>query len=143
MNHIKNSQFLLVVIGALLCEHCLASPPAEHSTVEELLRIDSRMALESARRQVFVTPSGSALSAPVNDSPVLVAIYGTGRNLSAEVLIGGRTVVYHGKARQPVSGLSLGYSLERIAPPCVYFLKKTAQSDQSSQEITCLEFSTP
>ena len=110
---------------------------AGSSTVEELLNLDSRAALELARRQVFGGSSGNTSPAHSNDSPVLVAIYGTGRNLSAELLIGGRTVIFHGTGKQPVSGVPHGYALERIAPPCVYLTKDQAQ------EVACMELRTP
>jgi len=112
-------------------------PLTGSSTVEELLRLDSRAALELARRKVFGGPHGTASSGVSNDIPVLVAIYGTGRNLSAELLIAGRTVIYHGTGKQPVSGVPHGYTLERIAPPCVYLTKDQAQ------EIACMELRTP
>jgi len=107
------------------------------ATVEELLRLESRAALEAARRQVFGVAPGSAAMTTSNDLPELVAIYGSGRNLSAELLIAGRTVIYHGRSKQSVNGMSHGYALERISPPCVY-LKK----DQS-QQIACMELRTP
>ena len=110
---------------------------AGSSTVEELLRLDSRAALELARRQVFGGSPGATPAVVPNDAPVLIAIYGTGRNLSAELLIAGRTVIYHGKGKQSVSGIPHGYTLERIAPPCVYLLKDEAQ------EIACMELRTP
>ena len=109
----------------------------ESATVEELLRLESRAALDAARRQVFGTVTGTVSAATSNDLPVLVAIYGTGRNLSAELLIAGRTVIYHASGKQSVSGIPHGYALERIAPPCVYLMK-----DQS-QQIACLELLTP
>jgi len=113
-------------------------PLTSSATVEELLRLDSRAALEVARKQVFgAVPGAPGLADSASELPELVAIYGTGRNLSAELLIAGRTVIYHGASRQSVSGVTHGYALERIAPPCVY-LKK----DQS-QEIACLEMRTP
>lgn len=112
-------------------------PFTESMTVEELLRLDSRAALDVARRQVFGTAPGTTSAGTSSDLPVLVAIYGTGRNLSAELLIGGRTVIYHGSGKQSVSGMAHGYALERIAPPCVYLTK-----DQS-QQIACLEMRTP
>jgi hypothetical protein len=109
----------------------------ESSTVEELLNLESRAALELARRQVFGGPLGITSSTLSNDLPALVAIYGTGRNLSAELLIAGRTVIFHGTGKQPVSGVSHGYALERISPPCVYLTK-----DQT-QEVVCMELRTP
>lgn len=112
-------------------------PVTALTTVEELLQLESRAALETARRQVFGTSPGSISAASSSDRPVLVAIYGTGRNLSAEVLIDGRLVIFYGASKKPVSGIANGYGLERIAPPCIYLTK-----DQS-QEITCLEISAP
>jgi hypothetical protein len=112
-------------------------PISGSTTVEELLRLDSLAALEVARKQVFSVAPGDPGHANSNHLPELVAIYGTGRNLSAELLIAGRTVIYHGTSKQSVSGVSHGYQLDRIAPPCVYLTK-----DQS-QQISCLELRTP
>lgn len=112
-------------------------PVTALTTVEELLQLESRAALDTARRQVFGTRPGSVSAATPIDRPVLVAIYGTGRNLSAEVLIDGRLVIFYGAGKKPVSGIASGYGLERIAPPCIYLTK-----DQT-QEITCLEMPAP
>lgn len=112
-------------------------PASSSTTVEELLRLDSLAALEVARRQVFSVVPGDSGSAISNHLPELVAIYGTGRNLSAELLISGRTVIYHGSAKQTVSGVTQGYTLDRIAPPCVYLTKN------QSQQIACLESHSP
>jgi hypothetical protein len=112
-------------------------PVTALTTVEELLQLESRAALDTARRQVFGISPGSISAASPSDRPVLVAIYGMGRNLSAEVLIDGRLVIFYGASKKPVSGIANGYGLERIAPPCIYLTK-----DQS-QEITCLEISAP
>lgn len=109
----------------------------ENTTVEELLRLDSRAALDNARRQLFGAAPATTSAAISTELPVLVAIYGAGRNLSAELLIAGRTVIYHGSGKQSVSGIPHGYALERIAPPCVYLTK-----DQT-QQIACLEMRTP
>ncbi len=112
-------------------------PGAGMTTVEELLNLESRAALENARKQVFGSAPGSSVASASSEQPVLIAIYGTGRNLSAELFISGRTVIYHNKAKQSVSGLSHGYALERISPPCVYLTKG------QSQEIACLEMRAP
>ncbi len=129
--------FLLQPVQVFASEQKPEIPIAGSTTVEELLRLDSRAALERARRQVFGVAPGATVAAASNDLPVLIAIYGTGRNLSAELLIAGRTVIYHGTGKQSVSGVAHGYGLERIAPPCVYLTK-----DQS-QEIVCLESRVP
>lgn len=150
MNHFRNKHLLLKLffqatgLASLLPSLVLATPELKSenpvstlTTVEELLQLDSRAALEAARKQIFGVASGSMHAAPSSDRPVLVAIYGTGRNLSAEVLIDGRLVIYYGAGKKSVSGLSNGYGLERIAPPCIYLTK-----DQT-QEITCLEMTAP
>ncbi len=129
--------FLLQPVQAFAGEQKSEIPMTGTTTVEELLRLDARAALEAARRQVFGTAPGATVAAASNDLPVLIAIYGTGRNLSAELLIAGRTVIYHVAGKQPASGVAHGYGLERIAPPCVYLTK-----DQS-KEIVCLESRAP
>ncbi len=124
-------------IQVSVAQQMVQLPVAGMTTVEELLNLESRAALEHARKQVFGSATGSSVASASTEQPVLIAIYGTGRNLSAELLISGRTVIYHNKAKQSVSGLSYGYALERISPPCVYLTKG------QSQEIACLEMSAP
>lgn len=105
----------------------------DKSTVEDLLHFETRAAVQAARRQFFGKAEDSKTVASENEHPVLVAIYGTGRNLSAEVLIAGKTVIFHKGSKQTVSGRSHGYGLVRITPPCIHL-----QKDQS-QEISCLD----
>ena len=124
-------------IQVSFAEQKVQLPVAGMTTVEELLNLESRAALENARKQVFGSAAGSSVASAPTEQPVLVAIYGTGRNLSAELLISGRTVIYHNKGKHSISGLSHGYALERISPPCVYLTKG------QSQEIACLEMSAP
>lgn len=108
------------------------SPHTAQSTIEELLRLESRAALELARKKVFGHGSQEGTS-DVTESPVLIAIYGTQRRLSAEMRISRRTVIYHIGSKHAVSGDAQGYTLDRIAAPCVYLKKDLAQ------EVICLE----
>jgi hypothetical protein len=54
---------------------------------------------------------------------VLLAIYGVGQSLSAEVLIDAEPHVFKNRHRQAISGRSASYTLERIAPPCIHLKK--------------------
>jgi len=103
---------------------------AHQSTVDELLRLDSQAALLAARKNIFgvtqsVLPSPGTDAHPAESNQV-IAIYGTGRILTAEVLLESEPHVFKNSRTRPVWGPSLQYRLERIVPPCVY-LKKTGK----------------
>lgn len=118
---------ILVVAGLLRPAN--ADAPA---VVEELLKLDTQAALISARQKV-VGPL--TLSGPVtthNTGNVLLAIYGVGQSLTAEILLDSEPHVFKSRRQQPMSGRSVQYILERIAPPCVH-LKKL-----EDREILCL-----
>lgn len=104
----------------------------EPTVVEELLQLDTQAALLAARKKVVgpLTTPGSVSSLTTEN--VLLAIYGVGQSLSAEVLIDSEPHVFINRRSQAVSGRSVSYTLERIAPPCVY-LKK-----HESTETLCL-----
>jgi len=104
----------------------------EPTVVEELLQLDTQAALLAARKRVvgpLTTPGPVSSLATEN---VLLAIYGVGQSLSAEVLLDAEPHVFINRRSQAVSGRSVSYTLERIAPPCVY-LKKLENT-----EILCL-----
>jgi len=91
------------------------------TTIDELLRLDSQAALLAARKNIFGIDNH-----PPEGNQVL-AIYGIGKILTAEVLLDSEPHVFKNSRVRPVSGPSLLYRLERIVPPCVYF-KKSGQS---------------
>jgi hypothetical protein len=98
-----------------------ASDPNQLVLVDELLKIDTQAALVAARRSV------------VNDGEtMLLAIYGVGSSLTAELLIDAEPHVFRAARAQPVLGRTRSYTLERIAPPCIH-LRKSGVS-----EVFCL-----
>jgi len=101
------------------------------TTIDELLRLDSQAALLAARKNIFgLTQPTQAISGIDNHPPEgnqVLAIYGIGKILTAEVLLDSEPHVFKNSRVRPVSGPSLLYRLERIVPPCVYF-KKSGQS---------------
>lgn len=100
--------------------------------VEELLQLDTQAALLAARQKVvgpLTTPSPVTSLASEN---VLLAIYGVGQSLTAEVLLDAEPHVFITLQKKALSGRSGLYTLERIAPPCVH-LKKL-----ENPEILCL-----
>jgi len=113
-----------------------ATDPLPQSTIDELLRLDSQAALVAARKNIFgvvAAPDAGhdpALSAAQSNQ--VLAIYGLGKTLTAEVLLESEPHVFKSSRAKPVWGHLQQYTLERIAPPCVY-LKKIEQS-----EILCL-----
>lgn len=123
--------FFLTALISLSGATVLAREEATHqSTIDELLRLDSQAALLAARKNIFgvTQPSLSGHGAdphPVESNQV-IAIYGIGKILTAEVLLESEPHVFKHSRARPVWGPSLQYRLERIVPPCVH-LKKTGK----------------
>lgn len=116
------SVFFLSVMLLLagLLEHASAETP---SVVEELLKLDTQAALISARQKVVgpLTLSGPVTTHTTGN--VLLAIYGVGQSLIAEILLDSEPHVFKNRRQQPLSGRSVQYTLERITPPCVHLKK--------------------
>jgi len=104
----------------------------EPSVVEELLELDTQAALLAARRSVVGPLSSPGPAVALASENLLLAIYGVGQSLTAEVLLGSEPYVFKSRRAQPTSGRSMEYTLERIQPPCVY-LKK-----EGRPEVLCL-----
>jgi hypothetical protein len=104
---------------------------AHQTTIDELLRLDSQAALLAARKNIFGltqhTQASTGTDAHPPESNQVLAIYGIGKILTAEVLLDSEPHVFKNSRARPVWGPSLLYRLERIVPPCVYF-KKSGQS---------------
>jgi hypothetical protein len=96
----------------------------QQSTIDELLRLDSQAALLAARKNIFgITQhpqAGSGADVVRPESNQVLAIYGVGKLLTAEVLLDSEPHVFKHSRARPVWGPSLQYRLERILPPCVY-----------------------
>ena len=123
--------FFLIVLVLLNGATVLAREGAAHqSTIDELLRLDSQAALLAARKNIFgVTQpnlSGNGTETHPVESNQVIAIYGIGKILTAEVLLESEPHVFKHSRTRPVWGPSLQYRLERIVPPCVH-LKKTGK----------------
>ena len=103
----------------------------QQATIDELLQLDSQAALLAARKNIFgVThqpQAGSGTDAGRPDGNQVLAIYGIGKILTAEVLLDSEPHVFKQSRARPIWGPSLQYRLERILPPCVY-LKKAGQA---------------
>ena len=101
------------------------------STVDELLQLDSQAALLAAKKNIFgVTQqlqAGSGTAVGRSDGNQVLAIYGVGKMLTAEVLLESEPYVFRHSRTRPLWGSSLQYRLERISPPCVH-LKKAGQA---------------
>ena len=93
------------------------------AVVEELLKLDTQAALISARQKVVgpLTQSGPVTTHSTGN--VLLAIYGVGQSLTAEILLDSEPHVFKSRRQQPISGRSVQYILERITPPCVHLKK--------------------
>jgi hypothetical protein len=100
----------------------------EPSVVEELLQLDTQAALLAARKKIVgpLLAPGPVIAHSTEN--VLLAIYGVGHSLSAEVLLDGEPHVFKNKHTQAISGRSTSYTLDQITPPCIY-LKKHGNSE--------------
>lgn len=109
---------VFVLVG--LVGRVSAEAPA---VIEELLKLDTQAALISARQKVVgpLTLSGPATTH--SSGNVLLAIYGVGQSLTAEILLDSEPHIFKSRRQQPMSGRSVQYILERITPPCVYLRK--------------------
>ena len=143
ISHNKSVSFLrrfLCVAGITLSFNGAAvlarEQTAQQSTIDELLRLDSQAALLAARKNIFGMTqhpqAGSGIDAARPDRNQVLAIYGVGKLLTAEVLLDSEPHVFKHSRARPVWGPSLQYRLERILPPCVY-LKKSGQA-----QVICL-----
>ena len=130
---------------ALAGDAQMPSPPTdmrdptfpEYATVEELLRLDAQAALLAARRSVTNSLDERR---PLHAAPqgnALLAIFGTGRALNAEVQIGSRVYTYRSAMRRAVAGGASPYLLEKIDPPCVHL------SQGQQKEVLCLSRAQP
>jgi hypothetical protein len=113
------------------------APLSDRTTVEELLRLDTQFAINAARRKVFGVKEGDLSALALASHPTVQAIYGTGRTLTAEVLIDGRVHTFKSASRKSTAGTVSGYALERIAPPCIYLTK------EQNQEVFCMDVTRP
>ena len=95
----------------------------EPNVVEELLQMDTQAALLAARKKIIGPLSAPGPVTTHNSENVLLAIYGVGQSLSAEVLIDTEPHVFKSRHPQAISGRSASYTLERIAPPCIHLKK--------------------
>lgn len=114
-------------------------------TVEELMHLDAQAALRLARRQQFdELPSSSqrestagqqpdAGYSKAHTSPVVQAIYGMGRALTAEVQIGQDIHILGPRNKRSPEQGGTALVLERIDPPCVH-IKRDQQ-----KEVLCLQ----
>ena len=120
--------------GMLVCATTAvnANNPTQVITIDELLKLDTQAALIAARRSVVgsLERPGPAV---VNDSEMLLlAIYGVGKSLTAEILIDAEPHVFRAARAQPVLGRSRTHTLERIVPPCVHL------QNSGNPEVLCL-----
>ena len=136
-----NNQFVRPRGARLLCAAALVLLSAatvqaregatSQATIDELLRLDSQAALLAAKKNIFgLTQQAQArpgTDADPSESHQVLAIYGTGKILTAEVLLDSEPHVFKNSRARPVWGPSLLYRLDRIVPPCVYF-KKSGQA---------------
>lgn len=123
------SKFLIIVFLIYDAQISLAKEP---TVVEELLQLDTQAALLAARQKVVGPLTAPGPATRLATENLLLAIYGVGRYLTAEVLLDAEPHVFKSFRKKAISGRSGLYTLERIAPPCVH-LKKL-----ESPEILCL-----
>ncbi len=126
-----NILFFSVALWLLGATTALArETAAQQATIDELLRLDSQAALVAAKKNIFgvtqQTPADLGPNSEPSEGNQVLAIYGVGKILTAEVLLDSEPHVFKNSRARPVWGPSLLYRLERIVPPCVHF-KKTGK----------------
>lgn len=92
----------------------------EPNVVEELLQLDTQAALLAARKKIVGPLDVPGPVVTHTTENILLAIYGVGPSLSAEVLIDAEPHVFKNRHPQAISGRSSSYTLDRIAPPCIH-----------------------
>ncbi|MCM0035241.1 MAG: hypothetical protein NBV66_05585 [Burkholderiaceae bacterium] len=100
----------------------------EPDVVEELLQLDTQAALLAARKKIVGPLDVPGPVVTHGTENILLAIYGVGPSLSAEVLIDAEPHIFKNKHSQAISGRSVAYTLERIDPPCIH-LKRHEHSE--------------
>ena len=101
-------------------------------TLKDLDLEGLKAALVAARRSVVGRPERPGPVSVSDNDTLLLAIYGVGKSLTAELLIDAEPHVFRATRSQPVLGRSRQYTLDRIGPPCVH-LKKSG-----NPEVLCL-----
>ena len=143
-----------VVVGAGVDVASLSQPVSQ--TVQELLEVDARRALDEEKRKAqsengegghvatSVRPPAAQSAKPDPDAtpvvapPRLLAITGVGRHLTVMVDQAGRRAHYRAGHAEPVAGVDLGLRLQAVSQPCASFV------DQSQDVVTyCLNRGTP
>jgi len=137
-----------VAVGAGVDVASLSQPVSQ--TVQELLEVDARRALDEEKRKAQPGIGGSAQiaasgpaaaqaansnpeAAPVVAPPRLLAITGVGKQLTVMVDQAGRRAHYRTGQAEPVAGADLGLRLQAVSQPCASFV------DQSHDVVTyCL-----
>jgi hypothetical protein len=126
----KIRRWVFVVVCVLLCpsQSVLGGSVHEQPTtvVEELLQLDTHAALLAARKKVVGPLNMPGPATRLITENILLAIYGVGTTLTAEVLLDSEPHVFKSSRSQAVSGRNVAYTLERIEPPCIYLKKEMA-----------------
>lgn len=126
----------LILLLLPIARFAWATEVTPQTTIEELLKLDAQAALVAARKNIFGLTPGAALEQQsalnATESNQVLAIYGLGKTLTAEVVLDAEPHIFKSTRAQPIWGQPSKYTLERIAPPCVY-LKKDEKT-----EILCL-----
>ncbi|MDN3988408.1 hypothetical protein [Zwartia vadi] len=125
---------VVIVLTALWIQSAEANETrsSEPNVVQELLQLDTQAALLAARKNVVGNLSQPGPVTHLVTENILLAIYGVGQSLTAEVLLDAEPHVFKNRQVKPVTGRSVQYTLERIAPPCIH-LKKL-----ETPEVLCL-----
>ncbi len=119
-----------LIQGAVSGHEDLAS---QQMSVRELMRLDTALALEQARARLRQQKSGHAMadnSSIAHSGPLkLVAIYGVGKKLLAEVVVGHRRHVYmRGQAwAVGMKDSPSAYRLRGISASCVHLERNDEQ----------------
>ena len=114
-------RLLMLIFYSSLSQQAWAQP--EPAVVEELLQLDTQAALQAARRNTVGPLNQVGPAVRLTGEGVLLAIYGVGSTLTAEILLDAELHIFKSRRAKAFVGRSVHYTLERIEPPCLYLKK--------------------
>ena len=117
-HYLRLAGFALVIWSINTYMFCYAQTTLEQ-TVNELIETETQTALKNrGKHKVLTDPDENKTFDPENGDK-LFSIYGVNKNLTAELLIESKFLIFKSGRAQPVLGSRIGYELVKIDPPCV------------------------
>lgn len=131
---------LAVIMPAVSQAAATSAPDTESDTmdVRELMRLDTELALRATQARLDKATNDTSavmtIAGAKSGQLKLVAIYGVGKNLMAEVLLGSQSYVYMRGQALPIGAKAgqAAYQLAGISGSCVYL------KQQDDEHTLCL-----